>query len=305
MGGGSDINIYNNIDDFLLLKGFPLSNYGDFCIIRFEDYPKLAESLGSMPYLSNYFEISISIGYDVTVTVNNHTVNVKDNNLVFVSPRQIANWQSHEGVKFPSAESISFMVIFKPDFLPFAKDAYDVYKAFPYFNHNSLPVYSLTAELKQSLLDYLFKIYDEYKRNNEDSIEFIRSYLTLFLLSAKRELSFSERFCPYRNRAEEITFNFENMVKHMEHKNRPIGYYAERLSISSVYLSECVKRTTNKTAKQIIDDYFIMEAKSLLKHSNRTISEIAYDLGFVDDSYFVKYFKRQVGFTPKRFRDNL
>jgi AraC-like DNA-binding protein len=301
----SPINVYNNVNDFLKLINLPLSNREDFYIVRFEDYLDLIRELGTTPYSLNYFEISLCIGYDVKIAINNHIVTAKENNLVFVAPHQIVDWQPSDVNQFPSENSISFMLIFKPEFLPFIKDAYDVYKQFPYFNFNSLPIFHLSEELKQQFLNSFQTIYNEYKNNKEDSSAFIQNYLNLLLLRAKRELTFNNEFTPYKTRAEEITYNFENLLKQTAHKHQSIGYYAEQLNISPVYLSECVKKTTNKTAKIIIDEYFVMEAKSILMHSNKSISEVAFELGFYDSSNFVKYFKKRTGITPRKYKNNL
>ena len=146
------------------------------------------------------------------------------------------------------------------------------------------------------------KIYTEYKLNHEDSLEIIKSYLTLLLFKSKRELMFSNNISYLRSRAEEITYNFEKLIKTTKNKHQPIKFYADQLNISTIYLSECVKKVTGKTAKQVIDEYLILEAKSLLKQSTNTISEIAYSLGFEDASNFVKYFKKQTGITPRTYK---
>ena len=62
------------------------------------------------------------------------------------------------------------------------------------------------------------------------------------------------------------------------------------------------KKQQVKTAKQIIDEYLVLEAKSLLKQSTNSVAEIGYALGFEDNSNFVKYFKKQTNFTPKQYK---
>ena len=58
----------------------------------------------------------------------------------------------------------------------------------------------------------------------------------------------------------------------------------------------------DRTVSEIIQERVILEAKRLLAHSGMSVSEIAYKLGFNDNSYFGRYFKKAVGIPPERFR---
>ena len=294
-----NIVFHEKIDDFLSSQGFPFtSNYDDFCIVNFEEYKEILNS-ETKPYSSNFFEVTLNVGHNVLITSNNHTIKATDNNLLFLSPRHIIHWDFLEEEN-SSQEKIDYLILFKADFLSFSRTVYDVYKTFPFFNHNANPIFRISETQKNFFIELFKKISIEYKRNTEDSIEYIRSYLTILLLTAKRELIFNNDFTPYKTRAEEITYRFENTIKQTIHKRQTISFYANLLNISPVYLSECIKKVTNKTAKIIIDEYVIMEAKSLLKHSNKTITEVAFSLGFEDLSNFISYFKKQTGITPKK-----
>jgi AraC-like DNA-binding protein len=68
------------------------------------------------------------------------------------------------------------------------------------------------------------------------------------------------------------------------------------------YLNECVKAVTGKSVTSQIQQRVTMEAKRLLYHSNRSVKEIAGDLGFDDHSYFTRLFTKVVGMTPLAFR---
>lgn len=83
---------------------------------------------------------------------------------------------------------------------------------------------------------------------------------------------------------------------------RNVTAYADQLTLTSKYLTETVKEITRKTAGEIIDDFVILEAKLLLDNPALSISEIADELHFSDQSFFGKYFKRHTGFSPKEYR---
>ena len=292
------VESYDDINDFLRKEKIPLIKWESFYIVKFEDEPLNMEEENHTAYKHNYFEISFTEGYNASVSIGDEQKNTLDYNLSFVSPGQVVTWELNE--KFEESES--FLILFKPEFLPFARGIFNIYEGFPYFNSYTLSSYQLNSEQKTIFRDCFRKIYEEYKADGNDAKEMIRAYLSILLFTAKRELEYSSGKSYMRTRSQEITYHFENLIKKTQHKHQPLKYYAEQLSISAIYLAECVKKVTGKTAKQIIDEYLILEAKSHLKQSTESISEVAYAMGFEDSSNFVKYFKKQTGKTPKQYK---
>lgn len=78
--------------------------------------------------------------------------------------------------------------------------------------------------------------------------------------------------------------------------------YAKSLNISTPYLNECVKTATGNSVSYHIQQRVILEAKRLLYHSNKSIKEIAGELGYDDYSYFIRLFVKITGMTPLAFR---
>ena len=68
------------------------------------------------------------------------------------------------------------------------------------------------------------------------------------------------------------------------------------------YLSSIIKKHSDKSAAQWIDEYLILEAKSFLKYSDKSMKEIVNDLNFSDSSFFSKYFKKHTGMTPTEYK---
>ena len=85
---------------------------------------------------------------------------------------------------------------------------------------------------------------------------------------------------------------------------RQVKFYADKVNLTTKYLSQIVKTETGKSVNDWIDDYVILEAKALLKSSKLTIQQISDALNFTDQSVFGKYFKRNVGVSPKEYRSN-
>lgn len=78
--------------------------------------------------------------------------------------------------------------------------------------------------------------------------------------------------------------------------------YARRLKVSTVYLNECVKKSTGQPVRYHIQQRIILEAKRLLYHSNKSVKEIAFELGYDDYPYFSRLFTKVVGMTALGFR---
>jgi AraC family transcriptional regulator, transcriptional activator of pobA len=69
------------------------------------------------------------------------------------------------------------------------------------------------------------------------------------------------------------------------------------------HLNRAVKETTEKTTSQLVAERFLQEAKIMLKHSNWSVSEVAYSLGFNEVSHFNNFFKKHVHLSPLKFRN--
>lgn len=83
---------------------------------------------------------------------------------------------------------------------------------------------------------------------------------------------------------------------------KAVKYYASRLNLSEKQLTKVTKKLLDKTPKQLIDERIVLEAKRILAHSQLSVKEIAYALGYEEPSNFVKYFKRHCKITPVAFR---
>jgi AraC family transcriptional regulator, transcriptional activator of pobA len=84
---------------------------------------------------------------------------------------------------------------------------------------------------------------------------------------------------------------------------KTVGGYAELVHFSEKRLTLATTKTLGKSPKTIIDERVMLEAKRILLHTNLSIKEIGFDLGFEDPTYFIKYFRKHTGRTPIEFRE--
>lgn len=94
---------------------------------------------------------------------------------------------------------------------------------------------------------------------------------------------------------------FTSLIEHNLSKSRNASFYAKELAITYKHLNSICKDLVNKTAKNVIDDYIILQAKRSLINSSIKSTELAYSLGFDDPTNFTKYFKKNTGLTPNSF----
>lgn len=86
-------------------------------------------------------------------------------------------------------------------------------------------------------------------------------------------------------------------------KSRRVDHYAQQLHVTPKYLSTTCKRRCRETASQLIDAYVLKDIEYLLKHSMKSVKEIAFELDFPNLSFFGKYVKQHFGMSPKAYRE--
>ncbi|MDE6650044.1 MAG: helix-turn-helix domain-containing protein [Muribaculaceae bacterium] len=101
-----------------------------------------------------------------------------------------------------------------------------------------------------------------------------------------------------------LSDRFIKLVKDKFKTERFLEYYAEELGVTPKHLSRTVKAQTGYSAASWIERFLILEAKILLKSTNLTIQQISDNLNFPTQSFFGKYFKKNVGLSPKLYRNS-
>lgn len=111
-----------------------------------------------------------------------------------------------------------------------------------------------------------------------------------------------EQLASYGPERMDITQKFFRCLEVNFKDKKTVAYYAGQLGITPKHLSHTLKKTTGKQASEWLEEYSLMEAKKMLRHSDNTVQEISYDLNFATPSHFSKFFKSKTGMTPTEFR---
>jgi AraC family transcriptional regulator, transcriptional activator of pobA len=97
-------------------------------------------------------------------------------------------------------------------------------------------------------------------------------------------------------------YQFSALLEKYYIEHYPVEHYAELLGLSAKRLGEICKQAAGMTPKRIIEEHLGLEAKRLLRHSDLSIKEISFRLGFEDPAYFSRFFKKTVSMSPSAFR---
>lgn len=167
---------------------------------------------------------------------------------------------------------------------------------------NPLLPHPVVAVERDIFAHYLAVLDSELKR--EDSVthqRIVHRMLEIILLAAERSMRetsndvLNQTYLPLRCR-------FCNEVEKHFRQHRSVEFYCQQIRMNDKALNRAVKQSVGKSAKAYIDDRVILEAKRLLSYGDSSVKEIAYTLGFSDDSNFYKFFFKHTSLTPLAFR---
>lgn len=201
-----------------------------------------------------------------------------------------------------------YACVFTEEFLK-AKDRSETLHESPLFKIGGTPIFSLNPEQKL-FIDSLFqKMIKEYETDYVFKDDLMRSYVNL-IIHESMKMQPSENFFKHKNASSRITSLFLELLERqfpIETKNEPLALktpqdYAQSLAVHVNHLNRSVKEVTGKPTTAHITERIIGEAKALLQHTDWSISDIGYSLGFEYPSYFNNYFKRLTGTVPKSLR---
>ena len=164
------------------------------------------------------------------------------------------------------------------------------------------PKLKLAHDDAMRLGDKMREIRDYLHSDHIYKEKILQMLYAVFLLDLQNA---QERALPQRSvppRVEEIFIGFLRLLPLHFAEHHDIAFYAERLNISTVYLSRVVRQVTGRTVIDYINQFLVMEASFLLRTSDLSISQIAGQLHFSDLASFSKFFSRQKGVSPKEYR---
>ncbi len=297
----SDPKIFNSISEFF--HSIHLKIDQDFdCTIHSLD--KLhGEAPMSSPYFrTNYYTFLVIASGKGHYTIDAHWFPLKSFSFYFTNPGHLKSFTIEENVT-------GFMITFSEAFLN-ANYPGKLETDFSFLFDESVPVMYLPKDVFSRIHEVCTLMIKEYNGRSPFKQRIVANHLAALLFKTKELLLTYQAKIKPENRPGEITKlfktalnrNFLRVLKEKESRLWNVQDYADHLHIHPNYLSSIVKAETGKTVKQWIHDRLASEAKSMLKNTKLTVSEIAGHLSFDDVSNFNRFFKSQTGQTPGLYR---
>ena len=165
---------------------------------------------------------------------------------------------------------------------------------------------TLQENAKRKIERYAKLLQEETESNTKDTVlksNFLASALSLFLIDIIRLGDWEEADKLDVNSDPHRTYwRFVDLIEKNFAQHHSVKFYTETMRISQTTLAAHTQQYAKTSPLKLINDRIILEAKRMIRYSDLRIKEIAFDLGFKDDSYFIKLFKRNVGMSPVEFR---
>lgn len=260
---------------------------------------ELQRALNKTISLNARLAVIFTEGGEVTVSLNGGSYNVTETHFFIVPPSSPIRLLS-------SSPGVSVYII---GFLPALQDVVSKQFSLSFFYYvHQHPLWQLTPRSRRALLSF-YDVYD-YTCNEQPgqfSTEIANSMFCIFMQmcyqsqQARVELAnLSDTSMTSRS----LGTRFFKLV-HENYKSRHnVSFYADLLCVSSKYLAQVVRSFSGRTPKDIIDRRLAVEALFLLTKTEKNIQEISNELGFPDQSYFGRFFKRVFGLSPLNYRMN-
>nr|WP_198999524.1 AraC family transcriptional regulator [Flavobacterium sp. ASV13] len=169
------------------------------------------------------------------------------------------------------------------------------------------PFILLDQNNKQTLMNIVREIVNELKTEALRKDEVLVSYLKIFLVFATR-IKLDQQSVKEINGNEKQLFIVQNLRNAIEDNFRTkhsASEYAEILHVTPVVLARAAKNHFNMTLSDLITERIIVEAKRELYLTNKTVKEIAYELGYDDEYYFSRVFKGKTDISPQLYRETI
>lgn len=246
------------------------------------------------------FIIGVGTEGETSVSFNLHEFRLKKDSMFIFTPKNILQVNSQQYFK-------ADVIAISPDFM--RRINIDIKNMMPLFlKIVENPTLALTPEESRSMRGMIAQIERE-TRGPETHFSFdIVSGLIAATIYKVGDIMYHylaehpEGQNNSHNRAEEYFKQFTHLLGEHFREERSVGFYARQLCITPKYLTTLIKRISGQSVSEWIDNYVILEAKTLLKYSTMSIQEIAYYLNFPNQSFFGSYFKRNTGMSPSQYK---
>lgn len=281
-------NIYNVVCD--TPKGTPLT------VEYMPDMLHNSNIDDSKPHVHTFYEILWFKEGEGTYTIDFQEYNVTPNTIFFISPGQVHHFDENRNYK-------GVVVKLCADFM--REDGYNnLFLKYDIFNSYPTVPYRIDEQTAIFLDEVVQGFENERVLVNEFGyMDILVSLVKMFLIKVYRHGTHEGE--PQLNElrpCHRLFIRFRQLVEKEFCHVHTVKDYADRLNVAVRTLNKCVNDCTGMAPLSYINNRIMIEAMRQVRYTSQMVKEIAFNLGFEDPSYFVKFFKRETGLLPTDFR---
>lgn len=256
------------------------------CFVDYKEFTKISDL--SLPEANYIALVCFEKGYGI-VTIELEDIPVKPGQVHILIPGKVYQWSLPPGIKANQ--------------LTISKDLLESFPSFFQFifcPKNQNQVLDLDETTFRKIISECLAIKEELSSSTV-SLDLLnaRCLLITLIISLWRS---GDRDAVITRSANSIVHMFQTLVEKNFRKHKTVAFYAEKLFITPNYLGIICRKSLSVSALEVILQRVLQEAKQLLQSSDKSIKEIAFELGFPKLTYFSYFFKSKTNLTPVEYR---
>nr|WP_299170189.1 AraC family transcriptional regulator [uncultured Allomuricauda sp.] len=267
-----------------------------FEVYDLQEYRIKSGAKAAVPHSHSYYQIIWFFTKGGTHSVDFRTYDINKDTILFITKDQIHCFDENLDIE-------GWLIHFNESF--FMHTDVDIFLKYNIFKNQENPCYALEHKTIETAKNYMSLILGELSNRNrfgfENAIQFLLKCLLINLERVHQQKNEGEM--GLSNAYELQFYQFKELIEENYKNNLSVKEYANAMYISTKTLTTITKTISQTSPAQIIAERVVLQAKRLLRFTSLQIGEVAFQLGFEDPSYFVKYFKRHVNMSPNIFRN--
>ena len=295
-GSGRTISELRRVEPALFpFSDYPVSAQEGLHIATLEERNK-SPGNRSRPHRHDFYQIFWLTQGERSFTIDFDNFPVRAPSFVFVPPGAVHTFGTLESTN-------GYMLSFQQDFLEAQGYSIDLFQDCPVFDPAHFRVVlQVSHTAVQRVTGYVEEIFAEFNAKQHQYQTAMAAFLRLLFVEIKRAVS-NQAGSNSHQKYSALTARFLRRLNSRPYQIASASEVSKLLGVSRSWLNELVRKETGRNLTDHLQRRFILESKRLLAHSDLNISEIAYQLGFDDASYFTRLFRQIAGTNPSEFRE--
>ena len=258
----------------------------------------LGENFFNKPFIINFYIIIYITQGTLAHNVNDTELTINQNEVMLICPLQMHTFYHHNNID-------GYVIAFTENYLVSLMESSVVVNKFELLHNFSISnIVKLKDTTANSIDNIILLLQEELKSDSQKNHNnIIHPLLITFLFNIYRDVD-DYYTSISKQREKNLVSKFKILILEEQSHLHNVNYYAEKLNTNTRTLQIATKKAYNKTPKEIINNYLIINAKLQLTKSDSQIKEIAYNLGFSDSATFSKFFKKNVSQSPLEYKKN-